>query len=206
LLEIMQHAATVTEVLAVQTQLTKTREDIEVTKGRMQYLEQTAAMSLITVNLSQSELVLNLVAGTRNANAGDNINFGVNIQGGISPFSYIWDFGDGETSTDANPWHRYTSSGVYTVSVTVTDDSGNIAADTREDYINVTPGWSAGDVAKGAWRGFLGFLKFLFTVLLWVLYFSPFILIGVGIWWLIRRARRNRRIKQEAQQSGEKQL
>jgi len=60
-------------------------------------------------------------------------------------------------------------------------------------------------VAKGAWRGFLGFLKFLFTVLLWVLYFSPFILIGVGAWWLIRRARRNRRIKREAEAGSQKQ-
>lgn len=28
---------------------------------------------------------------------------------------YIWDFGDGNTSTDANPWNTYTSIGTYTV-------------------------------------------------------------------------------------------
>ena len=29
--------------------------------------------------------------------------------------SYSWDFGDGSTSTDSNPWNEYTSSGSYTV-------------------------------------------------------------------------------------------
>jgi spore germination protein YaaH/PKD repeat protein len=31
--------------------------------------------------------------------------------------SYLWYFGDGNTSTDQSPWHDYTASGTYTVSV-----------------------------------------------------------------------------------------
>lgn len=38
--------------------------------------------------------------------------------------SYLWDFGDGNTSTEAKLWHKYASAGTYTVSVTVTDDVG----------------------------------------------------------------------------------
>jgi len=34
--------------------------------------------------------------------------------------SYLWDFGDGATSTDVNPKHRYTHSGNYTVTLTAT--------------------------------------------------------------------------------------
>jgi len=34
--------------------------------------------------------------------------------------TYLWNFGDGQTSTDANPTHTYTSSGSFTVTVTVT--------------------------------------------------------------------------------------
>jgi PKD repeat protein len=49
----------------------------------------------------------------------------VDIQGGISPFSYQWDFGDGAKSVEAAPWHKYSASGNYTVSVTVTDDKGS---------------------------------------------------------------------------------
>jgi hypothetical protein len=29
--------------------------------------------------------------------------------------SYLWTFGDGESSIDQNPWHQYTTAGVYTV-------------------------------------------------------------------------------------------
>ncbi|HPO12046.1 MAG TPA: PKD domain-containing protein, partial [Candidatus Hydrogenedentes bacterium] len=34
--------------------------------------------------------------------------------------SWSWDFGDGSTSTDQNPSHEYTTSGVYTVSLSIT--------------------------------------------------------------------------------------
>jgi len=35
---------------------------------------------------------------------------------------YLWDFGDGSTSTERNPIHSYAESGTYTVKLTVTDD------------------------------------------------------------------------------------
>ena len=38
--------------------------------------------------------------------------------------SHAWDFGDGATSTDANPVHPYTAEGVVTVELTVTDNDG----------------------------------------------------------------------------------
>ncbi len=37
---------------------------------------------------------------------------------------YLWDFGDGVTSKDANPIHKYSKPGVYNVSLKVTDDAG----------------------------------------------------------------------------------
>ena len=37
--------------------------------------------------------------------------------------SYNWDFGDGNTSTDINPWHAYSGLGTYTV--TLTASNGN---------------------------------------------------------------------------------
>jgi PKD repeat protein len=36
---------------------------------------------------------------------------------------WIWDFGDGTTSTEKNPTHIYHVEGTYTVSLTVTDNN-----------------------------------------------------------------------------------
>ncbi len=47
-----------------------------------------------------------------------------------------WDFGDGATSFAQNPFHTYDSSGVYTVSLTVTNMFG-VDTFTRDDYIVV---------------------------------------------------------------------
>ncbi len=43
--------------------------------------------------------------------------------------SYLWDFGDSNTSTSANPSHTYASAGTYNVSLTVTDNLGATGAD-----------------------------------------------------------------------------
>ena len=46
--------------------------------------------------------------------------------------TYSWDFGDGGTSTAANPTHPYTASGARTVTLTVNDGHGNEDADTAQ--------------------------------------------------------------------------
>lgn len=51
-----------------------------------------------------------------------------------------WDFGDGFTSSDRNPTHRYQDNGIYEVTLTVTDDGGAIAAATQTVHVaNVIP-------------------------------------------------------------------
>ncbi|MFT4601371.1 MAG: PKD repeat protein [Arenicella sp.] len=44
--------------------------------------------------------------------------------GGQAPYTYLWDFGDGNTSTDANPGHTYPNSQTYQPCLTVTDAGG----------------------------------------------------------------------------------
>jgi len=45
--------------------------------------------------------------------------------GGI--LSRMWDFGDGQTSSEVSPLHAYTEEGVYSVVLTVTDTAGRVA-------------------------------------------------------------------------------
>jgi PKD repeat protein len=40
---------------------------------------------------------------------------------GVPPFTYLWNFGDGTTSSAQNPTHTYTNPGTYGVTLTVTD-------------------------------------------------------------------------------------
>ncbi len=40
--------------------------------------------------------------------------------------TYLWDFGDGVTSTQANPTHTYSAAATYPVTVTVTDSRGGV--------------------------------------------------------------------------------
>jgi chitodextrinase len=50
---------------------------------------------------------------------GDEVQFTDASHGGMPPYAYEWDFGDGTTSTEANPTHAYDTAGEYTVTLTV---------------------------------------------------------------------------------------
>ncbi|MBW7883365.1 MAG: PQQ-dependent sugar dehydrogenase [Caldilineaceae bacterium] len=53
--------------------------------------------------------------------------------------AYLWDFGDGETSSAANPTHAYEENGVYAVVLTVTDSAGLTSSDTLEIAVGSEP-------------------------------------------------------------------
>ena len=42
-----------------------------------------------------------------------------------SPTSYLWEFGDGNSSTEANPIHEYIDDGTYEVCLTITNECGD---------------------------------------------------------------------------------
>jgi len=190
LLQIMQKAVDVKDVLAVQQQLTDTRSQIEQTKGRMQYLERTSATSLININLQTSKLAVQLTASSSIVRTGEDVSFFPEINGGVSPYSYEWNFGDGSTSTDQIGQHQYRTKGSYTVSLKVTDDKGNSITETRDQYVKVVSGWDAGNTVRSAWHGLIAFGRVLLTIIIWLGIFSPlWLIIGGLIWWQYRRRR-----------------
>ncbi|WP_179957787.1 PKD domain-containing protein [Exilibacterium tricleocarpae] len=71
-----------------------------------------------------------IIAGPASAQVDTVVNFdgsgSTDPDGGVITV-YAWDFGDGTTSTAVSPQKTYTATGVYTVSLTVTDDEGTSA-------------------------------------------------------------------------------
>jgi hypothetical protein len=59
------------------------------------------------------------------AEVGENITFMGNATGGLTPYNWSWDFGDGNLSYEQNATHNYSADGEYTVNLTVTDDNGS---------------------------------------------------------------------------------
>ncbi len=53
--------------------------------------------------------------------------------------TWLWDFGDGGTSTQQNPSHTYTSTGIYDVTLTITLPGGCTNTITKSQYIKVQP-------------------------------------------------------------------
>lgn len=56
------------------------------------------------------------------------------ITGGTSPYTYFWNFGDGNTSIQPYPAHTYSVAGHYSVCVTVSDANGCTATTCDSTY------------------------------------------------------------------------
>jgi PKD repeat protein len=68
--------------------------------------------------------------GPYSGETGSLIQFTGTATGGTPPYTWAWEFGDGGTSTQQNPTHTYTTAGLYTVTLTVTDSASVTAQDT----------------------------------------------------------------------------
>lgn len=92
----------------------------------------------------QVDLVANFTADNTCGVIPFTVNF-TNLSDANGPgYTYLWDFGDGNTSATENPSHTYMLDGIYTVSLTVQDTS---SSDTKtiSNYIKTKPQYSVLD-------------------------------------------------------------
>ena len=66
-----------------------------------------------------------------------SVTFTGSATGGVSPYGFSWNFGDGGTSASKSPSHTYASSGSFTVNLGVTDSLGTVA--TTSQSITISP-------------------------------------------------------------------
>ncbi len=55
----------------------------------------------------------------------------------INSVSWLWNFGDGTTSTEENPWHKYATEGTYSISLNVTSKDGCTDSTSFKSPVNV---------------------------------------------------------------------
>jgi PKD repeat protein len=183
--KIMQAATKTEDILAIQRELTNVRGQIDSAKGRMQLLQRTSSTSLIQIRLDEAVLAIKFSADKVSTGTDEPIRFTSQVIGGFQPYNYQWDFGDGITSTEANPVHSFKDAGVYYITLKVTDDKGYTSTLARNSYISVVGSWKPGSVASDAWNAFAAFGRGLVNTLIVLGVFSPVWIVIGGIIWLV---------------------
>lgn len=100
LLNLLAQATDVEDALDVQRELSQLQSEIESLEGRINFLQQTAAYSLINVNLTLAPRTMTVNSGPdQTYSAGQPARFRATFEPpeGIDSFNFIWDFGDGAT-------------------------------------------------------------------------------------------------------------
>jgi PKD repeat protein len=64
------------------------------------------------------------------------IAFSASVSNGVDPKTYLWDFGDGRTSTSVAPTYSYITPGAFTVQLTITDANGRQAS--RQQAVTIS--------------------------------------------------------------------
>jgi len=88
-----------------------------------------------TIAIIENELIAN-ANGPYGGILDIPINFIGSAAGGFEPYTWYWDFGDGNNSNEQNPIHQYQIEDSYIANLTVTDQKNNIAYDTASIVIN----------------------------------------------------------------------
>jgi PKD repeat protein len=78
----------------------------------------------ISVTSAPNPLVVSASAIPTSGQAPLTVNFTGSASGGTSPYSYVWNFGDGQSSNTTSPSHTYSSAGNYIAILSVTDSQG----------------------------------------------------------------------------------
>ena len=81
--------------------------------------------------------------------------FEADSQGGTAPYTYSWDFGDGQQDNEQSPTHTYQNPGTYQVTLTITDSAGQTASDTGQVTVHPTgqPGPGPNGTGNGTGNG-----------------------------------------------------
>lgn len=157
LIGILERAQQVEDALNVQRELSSVQENIERLQGRIRFLQETSAFSLVTVDLTLAAGDMQVDAGgDRKVSTAEPARFRATFRPpkGIDEFRAVWDFGDGSdpvtvrrSAPSGEPGQRWTATvhhqypdtkdSPYIVSVEVTG-TGEAGIAKGEDSLTLT--------------------------------------------------------------------
>jgi len=86
-------------------------------------------------NAIKADNIIELGCNLRKACQGEEVEF--QTTNGPKTGSYLWNFGDGHFSDEINPKHKFSKSGNYDVSLSITSDNGQINTTVVNDMITI---------------------------------------------------------------------
>ncbi len=101
----------------------------------------------ISLDYTATDLATTVSANTAEGYAPFDVSFSSSTKGGLSPYSYRWNFGDGGTSQSVNPSHRFNNPGTFNVQLTVTDDQARTDSDIKTIVVHAKPAASIDTVS-----------------------------------------------------------
>jgi PKD repeat protein len=84
-----------------------------------------------------NELILDFTGTPRSGVSPLTVKFNDLSTGFLEPVTYLWDFGDGGTSTEQNPLYTYNHQGSYRVTLNISQSVGDPASLAKTNYITV---------------------------------------------------------------------
>ena len=150
LLRILERAEKVEDALKVQTELTRVQEEIERLQGRIKFLEQTSAFSLLNVSLRLAPIEMPVDAGEdQTFSVGEFARFRATFRPPVDAeeFVFTWDFGDGSSPVTSDRTAPTTDEGGR-VTATVTHIYGDDRDSPYIVEVKITATGEAG-VAEG---------------------------------------------------------
>ncbi len=154
-LDMLSNVRNVEEALMVQDRISAIQSDIEALQGRINYLSEIAAFSLVNVQLELATALMPVDAGPDTAfKVAQNAQFRANFTppAGIDDFQCFWDFGDGSEQEGggtapvasqqgeritAPVTHRYETEGEYIAEI-ILKGSGDAGLVEGSDTVLVT--------------------------------------------------------------------
>lgn len=94
---------------------------------------------IVSFNLVEyTAMTVTATASPNSGNAPLSAVFTAAVTGGQAPYTYTWNFGDGQTGTGNVTSHTYTTAGNYTATVTVTDNTSATATASVSITVNTS--------------------------------------------------------------------